>query len=73
MDNKTLAAYVHQFKTEAKRYSFNSNTTTICIFIKGLQDAHNTIVKIYNKDPQTLSEVIILVKSSIQHNRLWLS
>ena len=61
-DNETLAAYVHQFKTEAKRFSFNSDTTTICIFIKGLWDAHNTAVKIYEKDSQTLSEVIRLVK-----------
>ena len=28
-DNKTLAAYVHQLKTEAKRCDFNSDTATI--------------------------------------------
>ena len=41
-DNETLAAYVHQFKTEAKRCSFNSNSAAIHIFINGLWDADNT-------------------------------
>ena len=35
-DNETLVAYVHWFKTEAKRCSFNSDTATIYIFIKSL-------------------------------------
>ena len=60
-DNETLAAYVHQFKTEAKRCDFNSNTAAICIF-KGLQNPHNIAAKIYEKGPQTLSEVIKLVE-----------
>ena len=48
---------------EAKRCSSNSNIAAIHIFIKGLWDAHNTTVKIYEKDPQTLLEVIKLVKN----------
>ena len=57
-DDKTLAAYVNWFKTEAKRCSFNSSTAAIHIFVKGFQDAHNTAVKIYEKDPKTLLEII---------------
>ena len=38
--NETLAAYVHHLKTEAKRYNFNIDIATICIFIKGLFDAY---------------------------------
>ena len=60
--NKTLAAYVHQFKMEAKRCDFNSDTAAICIFVKGLLDAHNITAKIHEKDPKTLSEVIKLVE-----------
>ena len=57
-----LAAYVHHFQTEAKRCDFNIDTTTIHIFVKGLQDSCNITAKIYEKDPQTLSEVIQLVE-----------
>ena len=67
---KTLAAYVHQFKTEAKRCSSNSNTPVIHIFIKDLLDAHYRVVQICKEDLLTLSEVIKLVKNSVQHNRL---
>ena len=61
-DNETLAVYVHHFKTETKRCVFNSDTTVIHIFLKGLWDAHNIMAKIYEKDPWTLSEVIKLVE-----------
>ena len=53
-NNETLAAYVHHFKTEAKRCDFNSDTGAMHIFVKGLQDAHNIMAEIYDKDPQTL-------------------
>ena len=56
-DSETLAVYVHCFKMEAK-----SATAAICIFIKGLWDAHNIAAKTYEKDPQTLFEVIKLVE-----------
>ena len=49
-DNETLAAYVHQFKTEAKRCDFNSDTVPIHIFVKDHQDAQTVAVKIYEKD-----------------------
>ena len=61
-DNDTLEAYVHHFKTEAKRCDFNSDSATICIFVKGLWDAHDIMEKVYEKDPEILSEVIKLVK-----------
>ena len=51
-DSETLAAFVHWFKTEAKRCDFNSDTVTIHIFVKGLWNVHNTAAKIYEKDPR---------------------
>ena len=61
-ENETLATYLPCFKMEAKRCDFNYDTTTICIFVKGLREAHNVAEKVYEKDPQTLSEVIKLVE-----------
>ena len=49
-DYESLAAYVHHFKTEAKRCDFNSDTTAIHIFVNGLCDAHNIMAKINEKD-----------------------
>ena len=34
-EKESLAVYVHQFKTEAKRCSFTNDVATIRIFIKG--------------------------------------
>ena len=61
-DNKILVAYVHEFKIEAKRCDFSSDTATVHIFVKSLQDAHNIAAKIYEKDSQTLLEVNKLVE-----------
>ena len=61
-DNETLAAYVQCFKWAAKSCAFDYDTMAICIFVKGLWDAHTTAAKIYEKDPQMLSEVIRLVE-----------
>ena len=47
-----LAAYMHYFKTEAKKCDFNNDTATSCIIIKGLKDAHNIAGKVYKKNPQ---------------------
>ena len=49
-----LAAYIQHFKTEAKRFDFNNDTATICIFVKGLKDACNVAGEVYDKDPQTV-------------------
>ena len=35
----------------------------ICIFVKGLWDANTTAAKIYEKDPQTLSDVMRIVEN----------
>ena len=61
-DSETLAAYAPCFKMGAKRCGFNSGTTAIHIFVKGLWDAHNIAAKVYEKEPQTLSEVIKLLE-----------
>ena len=57
-EKESLAAYVHQFKTEAKRCSFTNDATTIRIFIKGLKNAHSLAPCIYEKGPQTLIDTI---------------
>ena len=51
-----------EFKTEANKCNLNSNTAAICNFVKGLWGANNITEKIYEKDPQTLLEVIKLVE-----------
>ena len=38
---ESLAAYIHQFKAEAKRCKFTNNAATIRIFVKGLKNAHS--------------------------------
>ena len=40
-EKESLAGYVHQFETEAKRCNFTNNATTIRIFIKGLKNAYS--------------------------------
>ena len=60
--NETLATYIHHFKTAAKWGAFDNDTVAICIFIKGLRDASTIASKIYEKDPQTLAEVIRLIE-----------
>ena len=55
-DNETLSAYTHHFKTAAKPCPFDNVTVAIYIFVKGLRDAPTIASKIYEKDPQTLSE-----------------
>ena len=61
-DNETLAAYIHHFKTAAMQCTFDNDTAAIHSFVKELQDAHTTAAKIYEKEAQTLSEVIRLVE-----------
>ena len=36
-EKESLAAYIHHFKTEAKRCNFTNNAATIRIFVKGLK------------------------------------
>ena len=62
-DKESLATYVHRFKWEANRCKFNNDATTIRIFLKGLKNAHTIATKVYEKDPQTLSEAIKEVKN----------
>ena len=56
------AAYAHWFKTEAKWCNFMNDAANIRIFIKGLQKAHSLAAKIYEKDPQTLTDTITEVE-----------
>ena len=61
-DNETIAAYIHYFKTTAKWCTFDNDTVAIHIFVKGHGDAPTIAPKIYEKDPQTLAEIIRLVE-----------
>ena len=57
-EKESLAAYIHRFKTEAKRCSFTNDATTTRIFVKGLKNAHSLATCIYEKGPQTLTDAI---------------
>ena len=57
-ERESLAAYIHGFKREAKTCNFTNNAATICIFVKGLKNAHTLAAHIYEKEPQTLSDAI---------------
>ena len=57
-EKESLAAYVHQFKTEAKRCSFTNDGATIRIFIKGLKNAHSLATCICEKRPEMLTDAI---------------
>ena len=61
-DNETLVAYVHCFKTAAKQCAFDNDIVSIRNFAKWLWDTHITAAKIYEKDPQALSEVIRIIE-----------
>ena len=61
-DNESLAAYIHRFKREAKRCNFTNNAATIRIFVKGLRNAHTLAAHVYEKGPQTLTDVINAVE-----------
>ena len=54
-EKESLAAYIHRFKREAKTCNFTNNAATICIFVKGLKNAHTLAAHVYEKGPQTLS------------------
>ena len=57
-ENESLAAYIHQFKMEARRGNFTNGTATIQIFIKGLKNTHSLATHIYEMGPQTLTDAI---------------
>ena len=57
-EKESLAAYIHHFKTEAKRCNFTNNTATIRIFVKGLKNTHSFATQIYEKGQQTLADAI---------------
>ena len=61
-EKESLAAYVYQFKTEAKQFNFMSSAGTIRIFIKGLKNAQSLAERIYEKDLHTLADAITEVE-----------
>ena len=61
-EKESLAAYVHQFKKEAKSCNFTNDTATIRTFVKGLRNAHSLAARIYEEDPQTLKDAITEVE-----------
>ena len=61
-EKESLTAYIHHFKTEAKRCNFTNNADTIRIFVKGLKNTHSLATRIYEKGPQTLADTISQVE-----------
>ena len=61
-DKEPLAAYLCQFKTEAKHCNFTNDTATMRILLKELRNAHSRAARIYEKDPQTLKNAITEVE-----------
>ena len=61
-EKESLAAYVYQFKTEAKCCNFTNDAITIEFFAKGLKNAHSLATRIYKEDPQTLKDAITKVE-----------
>ena len=57
-EKESLAAYIHRFKSEAKRCNLTNNAATIRIFVKGLKNAHTLAAHVYEKGPQTLVDAI---------------
>ena len=57
-ETESLAAYIHLFKTEAKRCNSINDATTIRIFIKGLKNAHSLATCIYEKGPEMFTDTI---------------
>ena len=55
-DKESLATYVHRFKREANRCKFDTDTTTIRIFLKGLKNAYTLVTKVYEKGPPNISQ-----------------
>ena len=46
----------------AEQCAFDHDTVAVCIFVKDPRDAPTITSKIYEKDPQTLAEVIRLIE-----------
>ena len=61
-EKESLAAHIHQIRTEARRCNFTSDAATIKIFIKGLKNVHILTTHIYEKGPQMLSDTISKVE-----------
>ena len=61
-EKESLAAYVHQFKVEAKYCNFTNDAVTIRIFVKGLKNTHSLVARVYEKDPQILKDAITEVE-----------
>ena len=61
-EEESLVAYIHRFKTEARRCKFTNDAATIRIFVKGLKNDHTLATCIYEKGPQMLTDTILEVK-----------
>ena len=68
-DSKTLMAYIHRLKKEAKHCDFDSHPAKIRIFLKGLINSSKIAPGVYKKGPTTIEDAIGIVEkiSSAQH------
>ena len=67
-EKEPLAAYVHRFKTEAKRCNFTNDGTTNSIFVKRLENAHSLATHIYDKGHQMHTDAISEVEKLMLHS-----
>ena len=64
-EKESLSAYIHQFRTVAKRCNFTNDVATIRIFIKDLKNTHSLATHIYEKGLQMLNDAISEVEKLI--------
>ena len=57
-EKESLAAYIHWFRTAAKRCNFTNDVVTIQIFIKGLKNTYSLATCIYENQLQMFNDAI---------------
>ena len=61
-EKESHAAYIHRFKTEAKRCNFTNDASTNRIFVKGLKHVKIWQQLFMKKGPQIRTDVILEVE-----------
>ena len=69
-DSRTLTAYIHRFKKEAKYCDFDSHPAKIRIFLKGLINSSRITPSVYEKGPTTIEDTIGIVEKISSAQRI---
>ena len=62
-EKKSLTAYIHHFKREAKDVTLQIVPPQLEYFVKGLRNAQMLAAQVYEKGPQTLADAISKVNT----------